>query len=77
MTSAKEKFDMELMSDLAHCQENAVKSNRDYLGIILKVVPHKNGQTLPTDVLDEAAAMLINEKAECVVTYDSRINAGI
>jgi hypothetical protein len=77
MTTAKEKFEMELMTDLARCQEKAAKSNRDYLGIMLKAVPLKHGQSLPPVVLEEAAGLLMSEKAECVVTYDSRLNAGI
>jgi alpha-D-ribose 1-methylphosphonate 5-triphosphate synthase subunit PhnH len=77
MSTAKEKFQMELITDLAHCQEIAAKSNRDYLGLIVKAVPLKHGQPLPTAVLDEAAELLLSEKADCVITYDSRTNAGI
>jgi hypothetical protein len=77
MSTAKEKFEMELMTDLAHCQEIAAQSNRNYLGLILKAVPLKHGQPLPTAVLDEAGGLLLSEKAECVATYDSRMKAGI
>ncbi len=77
MSTAKEKFEMELMTDLAHCQENAAKSNRDYLGLLMKVVPNKRGQPMPADVLDEAAGLLMSEKAECKATYDTRMGEGV
>ncbi len=78
MASAKEKFEMELMTDLAHCQDSAVKTNTDYLGLIIKVVPIKHGQpVIPPEVLDEAANLLLNEKADCKRIYDSRLKEGV
>jgi hypothetical protein len=78
MSSAKERFEMELMTNLAHCQDDAVKTNSDYLGLILKIVPKKHGQpVMPPEVLDEAAGLLLSEKAECKNTYNSRLKEGI
>ena len=76
--AAKEKFEMQLMTDLAHCQENAKKRNDDYLSLIQKAAPRKHGELIiSSDILNDAALFLTNEKADCKKTYDDRLREGI
>jgi hypothetical protein len=78
MSSAKEKFEMELITDLARCEDSATKTNIDYLALMLKVVPSKHGQPyMPPEVIDEAAGLLLNEKADCKKIYQNRLKEGI
>src|ERR1035438_1210257 len=64
-TSAKEKFEMQLMTDLAHCQESASKTYNNYLGLIQKAAPIRRGEPIiAKDILNEAAKLQANEKSE-------------
>src|ERR1035438_6717952 len=54
-TSAREKFEMLLMTDLARCQESAQKTFDNYHNLIQKAAPNKHGEPfIPKEVLNEA-----------------------
>lgn len=76
-SSAKEKFEMQLTTDLAHCQDNVLKTNNAYILLIQQVAPIKHGVAkISNEVLDKAAALLADEKAECKKSYDARLQEG-
>jgi hypothetical protein len=77
-TSAKERFEMQLMTDLAHCQENALKNYNNYLSLIQKVAQDKHGTSvIPEDILSQAITLQSNQKTECKNIYDTRLHDGI
>lgn len=77
-TSAREKFEMQLMTDLARCQENAQKTFNNYHNLIQKAAPNKHGEpVISNEVLNEATSLLANEKTDCKKSYDTRLHDGI
>jgi len=77
-STAKEKFEMQIMTDLAHCQDNAQQTYNKYISLIQRVAPNKNGKpAIPMDIQYEATSLQAYTKAECTRTYDTRMNEGI
>ena len=75
--SAKEKFEMQLTTDIAHCQENALKTYSAYSLLIQKIAPLKHGEPLiPQVILHNATDLLAQENTECKKTYDARLQEG-
>ena len=79
--SAKEQFEMRLMTDIAHCQDNALKTYNAYILLLEQTIPIKHGAPngvpkIPKEILDQATALLADEKAECKKNYDARLQEG-
>ena len=75
--SARERFELELTTDVAHCHEYVLNTYNSYIQLLKKAAPIKHGEPfIPNEILDEAAALLAEEKAECKKTYDTRLLKG-
>ncbi len=75
--SARERFELDLTTDVAHCHEDALNTYNSYIRLIKKVAPTKNGEPyISKEVLDEAAALLVEEKNECKNIHDTRLREG-
>lgn len=73
----KIRFEQKLLSNLAICQDAALKAQSDYIGIIQKISPKKRGlAVLPQSVTNEAEQILESAKAECQIIYDTQLKAG-
>jgi hypothetical protein len=77
-TSAKERFESQLVTDLARCQDNALKAYNNYLGLIRKSAHSKHGApAIPEDILRQAVTLQTNQKNDCKNIYDTKIREGI
>lgn len=71
---AKEKFEIQVTSELAHCQEKALKTYNAYIVLIQNAAPVKHGlPVIPQTILDDASMLLTDENAECKKTYDAKL----
>lgn len=77
-TYAKEKLEIQLMSDNVHCQKNALKTYNAYFQLIQKVAPDNHGKPMVTESIhEEAKAILVREKSECQKIHDAKLIEGI
>jgi hypothetical protein len=75
---AREKFEMQLMSDIARCQKEALQTHNLYVDLIRKVATTKDEQPrISTDVIGDAAGILEHQISKCKKTYDLRLLEGI
>ena len=75
--SARERFELELTTDVAHCREDALNTYNFYIQLIKKAAPTKHGEPyISKEVLDESATLLVEEKNECKNIYDRRLREG-
>lgn len=75
---AREKFEMQLMSDIARCQKEALQTHNLYVDLIRKVASTKDEHPyISTDVIGDAAGILEHQISKCKKAYDSRLLDGI
>jgi hypothetical protein len=75
---AREKFEMQLMSDIARCQKEALETHNLYVDLIRKVTSSKDERHYASsDVIGDAAGILERQIYKCKKAYDSRLLDGI
>jgi hypothetical protein len=76
-TFERRRFELQLTTNFTYCSENARKTYNAYIQLIQKAAPIKHGETvISKEILDEAATLLVEEKARCKKVYDNRMQEG-
>jgi hypothetical protein len=74
---AKEKFEMQLMSDIARCQKDALLTHNLYVDLIHKVASNKGEHPdISPEVIGDAANILERQISKCKKIYDTRLIEG-
>jgi len=77
MSKAREKYEMQLMSDIASCQKEALMTHNLYVDLIRKVASTKDEQPhIPAKVIGDAASILEQQISKCKKIYDIRLHEG-
>jgi hypothetical protein len=75
---AREKLEMQLMSDIALCQKEALQTHNLYVDLIRKAASTRDEHSnISTDVIGDAAGILEHQIYKCKKAYDSRLLEGI
>ena len=73
----REKFEMQLMSDIASCQKEALMTHNMYVDLIHKVASNNEEHPyISSKIIGDAANILERQISKCKKTYESRLNEG-
>jgi|GEM_PF-2253075 hypothetical protein len=82
-TTARKKFELQLLADYSHCEESAVKFHNAYVDLIREAAPIKQAAPIkrepapvPGNILERANSLLSDKKTECKIIYDERLREG-
>lgn len=77
-SSAREKFEMQLMSDIARCQKEALLTHNLYVNLIHKIASSKDERPdISIAVIGDAASILEHQISKCKQSYDTRLAEGM
>ena len=77
ITKAREKYEMQLMSDIASCQKEALLTHNLYVDLIHKVASNKDEHShVPAKIIGDAASILEQQISKCKIIYDTRLLEG-
>jgi sensor c-di-GMP phosphodiesterase-like protein len=70
----KEKIKMQLMTEIAQCQKEAMETHNAYVALINRVAFRNNDSPdNSTEIVGQAATILNNQVSKCKKAYDARL----